>query len=115
MELRYPVRLESFRIRQGSGGAGKRRGGDGIIREILFLEDVSLSVLTQHRTTRPYGLQGGRPGRSGKQYVVTADGERIDLGSIDGRLLSKGDRLVIQTPGGGGFGTPAGKSRKTKK
>ncbi len=106
LELRYPVLLNRFAIRKGSGGKGKRKGGNGVVREITFLDDVSLSLLTQHRVEAPYGMQGGKPGKRGKQYVVTRQGEKIPLGSVDGLELHSGDRFVIKTPGGGGWGEP---------
>ncbi len=109
-EHRYPVRLDRFEIRQNSGGKGKFNGGDGIIREITFLEPVSLSVLTQHRKELPYGLKGGSPGQTGEQYLLrgenTNDCEKIPLKGIDGMTVDAGDKLVIKTPGGGGFGEP---------
>ncbi len=104
LELRYPVRLERFAIRPGSGGAGEFRGGDGVVREITFLEPVALSMLTQHRRERPYGVAGGEPGAPGRQRVVRASGETLELGSVDGCDLEAGDRLILETPGGGGWG-----------
>jgi 5-oxoprolinase (ATP-hydrolysing) len=104
MEFRYPVRLESFRIRKNSGGKGKYTGGNGVIREIRFLETANLSVLTQHRTTSPYGIKNGLPGKPGKQYVLRKDGTKEKLKSVDGCMVNPGDKLVIFTPGGGGFG-----------
>jgi 5-oxoprolinase (ATP-hydrolysing) len=104
IELRYPVRVMRFGIRRGSGGKGKFRGGDGVIREVLFLERMRLAVLTQHRVERPYGLKGGKPGVPGRQYVVRADGTRQDLSYIDGTEVLPGDRFVMETPGGGGYG-----------
>jgi 5-oxoprolinase (ATP-hydrolysing) len=104
LEHRYPVRLDRFAIRTGSGGAGRHRGGDGVIREITFLEPVSLTLLTQHRTEGPYGLDGGDPGSPGAQRVVRRDGTIEPLGCIDGAEVEPGDRLVLQTPGGGGWG-----------
>lgn len=103
MEYRYPIRLDSFRIRENSGGKGRFKGGDGVIREISFLAPVSLSVLTQHRSVKPYGLHGGEEGKAGKQFVITFDGKKIPLRSIDGYPIQKGDQLTIYTPGGGGF------------
>lgn len=111
-EHRYPVRLDKFEIRSGSGGKGKFNGGDGITREITFLESVSLSLLTQHRTEAPYGLRGGEEGKRGEQYILrNMDKEqgrvqKLSLRGIDGMVVSIGDKLVIKTPGGGGFGTP---------
>lgn len=105
LEYRYPVRIESFLIRKGSGGEGKFSGGDGVIRVISFQEPVSLSVLTQHRDSAPYGLMGGAPGKPGEQYILTKSGNKIPLGSVDGYEVKTGDKLVIETPGGGGYGS----------
>lgn len=104
LELRYPVLLNRFAIRKGSGGRGRHKGGNGVVREITFLDDVSLSLLTQHRIETPYGMQGGKPGKRGVQYVITRTGEKIPLQSVDGIEIHKGDRFVIKTPGGGGWG-----------
>jgi len=104
VEHRYPVRVERFGVRRGSGGAGRWRGGDGTVRELTFLEPVSLSVLTQHRVEGPYGVDGGEAGAPGRQRVVRASGERVELGPVDGCELEPGDRLVLETPGGGGWG-----------
>jgi 5-oxoprolinase (ATP-hydrolysing) len=106
IEHRYPVRLERFGIRRGSGGDGLHRGGDGAIRELTFLERVALSVLTQHRVESPYGSQGGRDGKCGQQHVIRASGERVGLRSVDGCDVLAGDRLILETPGGGGWGDP---------
>ena len=106
LEYKFPVRLESFGIRRGSGGDGEFSGGDGVKRELTFLEPVTLSVLTQHRKEVPYGLKGGGTGEPGEQYVITASGKRVDLDSIDGFDIQAGDRFVILTPGGGGYGNP---------
>ncbi len=105
LELRYPVRLERFAIRRGSGGMGKWNGGDGIIRELRFLEPVSLTVLTQHREVAPYGLEGGGPGKKGRQSILKADGYEIALKGIDEAELAVGDMIVMETPGGGGWGS----------
>jgi 5-oxoprolinase (ATP-hydrolysing) len=104
VEHRYPVRVERFGIRAGSGGAGAHRGGDGAVREITFLAPMSLSVLTQHRAEGPYGMHGGGPGAPGLQRVLRAGGETVELGSVDGVEVETGDRLVLETPGGGGWG-----------
>jgi 5-oxoprolinase (ATP-hydrolysing) len=106
MERRYPVRLERFAIRRGSGGRGKWPGGDGVEREITFLRACSLSLLTQHRAEGPYGVAGGLAGAPGVQWVLRATGERVELPAIGGTEVSPGDRLVLQTPGGGGAGVP---------
>ena len=104
LEFRYPVRLLRFEVRRGSGGRGARRGGDGALRELEFLSKLSVSLLTQHRTEGPYGLAGGQPGLPGKQYVVRAGGARENLKAFDQFTAMPGDRLVIETPGGGGHG-----------
>ena len=104
-EQRYPVRLDKYAIRKGSGGEGKHKGGDGIIREMTFLEPVQLSVLTQHRKQAPYGQQGGQPGKTGKQWVIRSNGEKEELEPADGRDLEAGDQFILHTPGGGGFGS----------
>jgi 5-oxoprolinase (ATP-hydrolysing) len=106
LEHRYPVRLERFAVRRGSGGAGRFRGGDGAVRELTFLEPMSLSLLTQHRVEAPYGLDGGRPGQTGRQRLVRVSGEVEELASVDAREVGAGDRLVLETPGGGGWGSP---------
>ncbi|MCD6309083.1 MAG: hydantoinase B/oxoprolinase family protein, partial [Candidatus Eremiobacteraeota bacterium] len=107
VEHRYPVRIEKFAIRENSGGQGRHRGGDGTVREISFLRHMSLSILGQHRNEGPYGLKGGRPGKPGKQYVIKKGGEIINLGPIDRCEVGPGDRFIIKTPGGGGYGMPS--------
>jgi len=107
LEHRYPARVQRFAVRRGSGGAGEYRGGDGIIREFSFLEPVSLSVLSQHRSVRPYGLHGGAAGRAGEQRVVRSSGEVVRLDAVDGCEVEAGDRLIVETPGGGGYGEPS--------
>ncbi len=106
LEHRYPVRIDRFAVRRGSGGDGRFRGGDGIVREYTFLAPLSLSILSQHRTGRPYGLDGGEPGMAGAQRVIRTNGETEALRSIDSREVGPGDRLVVETPGGGGYGRP---------
>ncbi len=104
LEHRYPVRVERFAFRRGSGGAGRHRGGDGIVRELRFLESASVSMVTQHRVEAPYGMEGGEPGAVGRQRVERADGTTVALGPVDGCEVGPGDRLIVETPGGGGFG-----------
>ncbi len=104
LEHRYPVRLDQYAIRLDSGGNGRWRGGHGIQREMTFLEPVELTVLMQHRTEGPYGLQGGQSGQPGEQWIIHKDGTREQLSSTGGRTLAKGDKFVLLTPGGGGFG-----------
>ena len=102
LEFRFPVRLERFAIRKGSGGRGVYRGGDGIIRELTFLKPASVSLLTQHRIEAPFGLHGGGEGMRGKQWIEKADGQIIELDSTAAAEVKPGDHLVIETPGGGG-------------
>jgi len=104
LEHRYPVRVERFAVRRGSGGRGAHRGGDGAVREITFLEPMSLSLLTQHRVEAPYGMNGGEPGAIGRQHLIRSNGTEIELTSIDAVEVKPGDRLIIETPGGGGWG-----------
>jgi 5-oxoprolinase (ATP-hydrolysing) len=105
LEHRYPVRLEEFALRRGSGGAGRHGGGDGVIRRFLFQQAMSLSILSQHRVEAPYGAAGGKEGALGRQAVVRAGGEVVELSGIDGLEVEPGDRLVLETPGGGGWGS----------
>ncbi len=107
LERRYPVRLERFAIRRGSGGAGRCRGGDGVERVIRFLAPMRVSVLTQRRTRGPRGLDGGGPGAAGSQRVLHADGSTRTLNPCDSADVDAGDALVILTPGGGGAGRTA--------
>jgi 5-oxoprolinase (ATP-hydrolysing) len=107
LEHRYPVRVERFAVRPGSGGRGRHRGGDGVVRALRFLEPMRLSVLTQHRVEAPFGMDGGLDGTRGRQWIERAGGDRVDLGPIDGADVAPGDRFVIETPGGGGWGAPA--------
>lgn len=108
LEHRYPVRLEEFSLRRGSGGAGALPGGEGVVRELTFLEPMTLSLLSQHRRVAPFGMQGGCAGATGEQMLIRRSGERQALGGIDGCHVGAGDRLILKTPGGGGWGTPAG-------
>ena len=103
-EFRYPVRLDLFKIRENSGGKGQFSGGNGIVRQLTFLEDIELSVLTQHRKVAPFGLNGGASGKLGQQFVLLKNGKKKKIEGIDGANLSAGDTFVIETPGGGGFG-----------
>ncbi len=104
LELRYPVRLHRFAVRRNSGGAGRRCGGNGVVREIEFLEPMSLSILSQNRDAGPFGLEGGAPGAPGHQRIIRADGSVTELAAIDSAEVDRGDRLVMKTPGGGGCG-----------
>ncbi|MEU5889646.1 hydantoinase B/oxoprolinase family protein [Streptomyces sp. NPDC047461] len=107
LEWRLPVRLDEFAVRQDSGGAGRWRGGDGAVRRIRFLEPMTVSTLSQHRRVPPYGMAGGAPGALGANRVERADGTVTDLGGSGAAEVGPGDVLVIETPGGGGYGPPS--------
>jgi 5-oxoprolinase (ATP-hydrolysing) len=108
LEMRYPVRLDRFAIRRGSGGAGRYPGGDGAERSIVALAPLTATIVASRRTIAPFGLEGGEAGAVGQQYVESIGGERHDLQGCDEVELKPGDRFVILTPGGGGFGAPGG-------
>ncbi len=104
MEHRYPVRIEKFAIRKRSGGKGKYNGGDGVERQIRFLETVTLTILSQHRNEGPYGINGGKAGKKGEQWLKKSSGERRKLPGICAVKMKAGESILIKTPGGGGFG-----------
>ena len=104
LEWRFPVRVESFSIRHGSAGKGKFQGGNGVIREIRFLEPMTATILSSHRETEPYGLAGGGPGKKGENSVRHPDGTTTLLAGNDEVFLSSNDIFIIKTPGGGGYG-----------
>jgi 5-oxoprolinase (ATP-hydrolysing) len=106
LESRYPVILEDFSVRSGSGGAGRHRGGDGVVRKIRFLEGATVSILSSSRTIPPFGLNGGAPGKTGKNYVEKRDGTVTPLKPSDTVELQAGDSCCIETPGAGGYGKP---------
>ncbi len=104
LEKRFPVRLERFGVRHGSGGAGRWRGGDGVVRRLRFLEPVTVTTLCSHRIVPPFGVGGGAPGAVGHDVAVLPDGRRVALpgnGEID---LPAGGIIEMETPGGGGWG-----------
>jgi N-methylhydantoinase B/oxoprolinase/acetone carboxylase alpha subunit len=103
-EHEYPVRVRAYRIRAGSGGAGKYAGGDGIVRELQFLEDVDLTILSDRRTRGPYGLAGGQNGAPGRNQVIPASGISFEIPAKVRLSLRKNDTLRIESPGGGGWG-----------
>ncbi|BBO90319.1 hydantoinase B/oxoprolinase family protein [Desulfosarcina ovata] len=107
LERRYPILLREFSIRQGSGGDGQHRGGDGLVREVEFLEPLNMAILSERRVFAPYGLEGGKPGRRGENIFIHQDGRRLNLGAKNEIIASPGDRFRILTPGGGGFGKKA--------
>ncbi|MFI6349781.1 hydantoinase B/oxoprolinase family protein [Streptomyces sp. NPDC050560] len=106
LEWRLPVLLDEFAVRRGSGGAGRWRGGDGAVRRIRFREPMTVSTLSQHRRVPPYGMAGGAPGALGSGRVERADGTVTALAGSDSAEVGPGDVLVVETPGGGGYGTP---------
>lgn len=104
LERNYPVRIHEFSIRKGSGGKGIHDGGDGIIREIEFLEEVEFTIISQHRKVPPFGLHGGGDGKVGEQMVIRKNGQVEHLEGVDKSILYPGDRIRISTPGGGAWG-----------
>ncbi len=104
LENRFPVRVEEFSIRRGSGGEGAHTGGAGVVRKMRFLEGMTATILSSHRHTDPYGLKGGGPGKRGNNTVVRTDGTVDQLRGNDETEMAPGDVFVIETPGGGGFG-----------
>ena len=107
LEWRYPVMLDSFSVRRGSGGAGAHVGGSGCDRRIRFLEDMELVIVSNHRIVPPYGTAGGEPGQCGRNWVERADGTVTELEGRDGTRVGPGDVFILQTPTGGGFGPVA--------
>ena len=107
LEQRFPVQLEQFGFRRGSGGAGRWRGGDGLLREIRFLQPMTAALLSGSRTVAPFGLAGGDPGAPGSAQLTRADGTVESLAGCVQLAVSPGDRLLIATPGGGGWGSPS--------
>ncbi len=105
LEERFPVRLEQFAIRRGSGGVGHWRGGDGVVRQLRFLEPMTVSLLSGSRRVAPFGLAGGGAAALGRNRLQRADGAWEELGGRAERAVGPGDRLRIETPGGGGYGT----------
>jgi 5-oxoprolinase (ATP-hydrolysing) len=106
LEWRYPVRLESYSIRPGSGGDGRWRGGDGGRRRLRFLAPMTVSTLSSHRRVPPYGMAGGSAGALGRQWVEHPDGRVTEMGGCDTVQVTEGDVFVLETPGGGGYGPP---------
>ncbi len=104
LEWRFPVRIEDFSIRRHSGGAGKHKGGDGVVRKVRFLESMSATILSSHRITPPYGLNGGTDGKKGHNRIERANGDIEELSGNAEAAMEPGDTFIIETPGGGGFG-----------
>jgi len=110
LEFRFPVRLESYEIRHGSGGAGRWHGGNGGVRKLRFLEAMTAAILSNNRIHAPFGMAGGVAGATGINTVVRADGSVERLAHIGKTDMTPGDLFVIETPGGGGFGQPCSKT-----
>ncbi|MBN2808633.1 MAG: hydantoinase B/oxoprolinase family protein, partial [Deltaproteobacteria bacterium] len=108
LERRYPVLLREFSLRPNSGGAGHFRGGDGLVREIEFLAPLNAAILSERRVFAPYGLKGGSSGARGQNTFIRADGRKVNLGGKNEIRVAVGDRLRIETPGGGGYGSEDG-------
>lgn len=106
LEWRHPVRIDAFAVREGSGGRGRRHGGDGVERRIRFLEPMTVTLLSGHRRVPPYGMAGGEPGALGADTVERADGTVDRLDGVDTTEVGPDDVLVVRTPGGGGYGPP---------
>lgn len=115
LERRFPVLVHEFAIRRGSGGDGYHRGGDGVVRRVEFLKPLTLSLLTQRRGAHPpYGAAGGLSGAIGRNWLIRKDGTRVALPAITQAQVNAGDVLLIETPGGGGYGEPTTAIRSAK-
>jgi 5-oxoprolinase (ATP-hydrolysing) len=104
LEWRFPVRLETFAVRRGSGGNGSHPGGNGVVRRIAFLQPMTAAILSGRRSIPPFGLAGGSPAAAGRNSIERADGRYEFLGGTAWRQMAAGDRFIIETPGGGGYG-----------
>ena len=103
LERRYPVRVREFSIRKDSGGKGQFNGGDGLIREIEFLAPLQVTILSERRVFAPYGLNGGGDGFPGVNVLIKVDGRQLNLGGKNSVVVEAGDKLRVETPGGGAF------------
>lgn len=104
LETRFPVLLEEFSILKGSGGDGKFRGGNGVVRKIRFLKDMNAAILSSHRKLPPFGLKGGMPAKCGRNSLVRRDGSTLEIEGQAEVELKSGELFVIETSGGGGYG-----------
>jgi N-methylhydantoinase B len=104
LEYSYPLRITNYSLRSGSGGDGEHRGGDGIVREIEVLTDATVTLLSDRRKTRPYGLNGGADGAPGRTVILRGDGSEEELPGRTSTRLKRGERVRVETPGGGGWG-----------
>lgn len=107
LERRYPVIVNRFHVRNNTGGAGRHCGGNGIVRELMFRKNFTLSVLTERRVFAPYGMEGGRDGIKGRNTLIMANGREVNLGSKNTLYVKCNDILRVETPGGGGYGNPS--------
>jgi N-methylhydantoinase B len=114
MEYAYPMRVQRYAIRRGSGGSGRFRGGSGIVRELELLADARVTILSDRRKIGPYGLDGGEPGTPGRTVLISETGERV-LAGKDSTHAKEGDRIRIETPGGGGLGKESKKEKGKRK
>ncbi len=105
LEFRFPVLVEDFHIRQGSGGLGRHRGGNGVVRRIRFRAPMMAAILSGHRRVAPYGMAGGEPGQTGRNWILRMDGAIEELAGTAKAEMRVGDCFVIETPGGGGYGS----------
>jgi 5-oxoprolinase (ATP-hydrolysing) len=103
LESRFPVRVDEFSIRRGSGGQGAYKGGDGITRKLAFLEPMTVTVLSSHRITEPAGSMGGGAGKRGENMIARQDGSVEELKGNDAAQMREGDVFIMHTPGGGGY------------
>ncbi len=110
LEWRFPVLVESFRIRRGSGGKGLHRGGDGVVRRIRFREAMTAAILANRRRVPPFGLAGGEGGKPGRNWVERKDGTKVELAATGKIDVNDGDVFVIETPGGGAYGRAVAKA-----
>ncbi|MDR9450096.1 MAG: hydantoinase B/oxoprolinase family protein, partial [Acidimicrobiia bacterium] len=106
LESHYPFRVVRYELRRGSGGAGRYPGGEGIEREIEFLAPATVSLMGERRVVPPWGLAGGAPGACGEDWLIRAGGKPERLPGKTTFEVAPGDRLLVKTPGGGGWGTP---------
>jgi 5-oxoprolinase (ATP-hydrolysing) len=106
LEWRHPIRVETFRIRNNSGGAGRWPGGDGVERRLRFLRPMTAAILAGSRRVRPFGLAGGGAAQPGRTWVERGDGSRTALSFADETNVAAGEIVGVETPGGGGYGAP---------
>ncbi|HEX5005899.1 MAG TPA: hydantoinase B/oxoprolinase family protein, partial [Hyphomonadaceae bacterium] len=104
LESRFPILVERFSVRRGSGGEGRNKGGDGAVRTIRFRQPMTAAILANRRSTSPFGIEGGGDGKPGRNYVRRANGDIVDLPATAQVDVEAGDVFVIETPGGGGVG-----------